>query len=785
MTNFSVDEQLRKARLYLKEKQFEDAKNIYDLILKKFPKNIRAQQGINFITESNKNLTTTKLTQENINELLTYYNQGDSISVIQKANNLLKKFPTAYMVWNVLGSVHFSLGELPNAAIAFKKVIDLKPDIPEPYNNYGLVLYNKGDLAQSLYFLKKAIDLNNEYVEAHNNLGNTLKKLNKTNEALKQYYKCLKIRPNYPGAHNNIAIILQEQKHYDKAFSHFKKAIIYKPDYFEAYINLGDLQKEEGKFKDAINSLQKALSINPKSTAANNNLGNVFYELGDFKSAINYFKFALSINPNFVEALNNLGNTFKKQNNIVEAIQCFNNSLSIRPEDENIRMQKIHLQSQICDWKSIEQDKDLIPTLGINDQYISPWSALSIEDNPINHRKRSELYAKSKYSFDKQNILQDQFLNAKHSKIRVGYFSADFHNFPGMYLMIGLLEHHNRENFEIYAFSYGPNSDDPMRKRIIKAVDQFIDIKDMTDLEILSLCKDKEIDIAIHRNGYTKNNRTELFSLRIAPIQINYLGYPGTMGANFIDYIIADQIIIPTEYRDCYSEKIIYMPHSYQPNDNKREISRKKITKSDMGLPEESFVFCSFNNSYKITPEEFHIWMNILNQVEGSVLWLLKSNEWAEENLKKEAEKRGVDINRLVYANKLPHKEHLARLQLADLFIDSFNVNAHTTASDALWAGLPVVTKKGKGFAARVAASLLNAIELPELITDNKNDYQLLILDLAKNPNKLKRIKEKLNKHRLIKPLFNTKQYTENLEDGYKRAYQLYADKKKKETIFI
>ena len=227
------------------------------------------------------------------------------------------------------------------------------------------------------------------------------------------------------------------------------------------------------------------------------------------------------------------------------------------------------------------------------------------------------------------------------------------------------------------------------------------------------------------------------------------------------------------------------MPHSYQPSDNKQEISRKKITKSDMCLPEDRFVFCSFNNSYKITPKEFDIWMNILNQVEGSVLWLLKSNEWAEENLKKEAEKRGVDINRLVYANKLPHKEHLARLQLADLFIDTFNVNAHTTASDALWAGLPVVTKKGKGFAARVAASLLNAIDLPELITDNNKDYQLLILDLAKNPNKLKRIKEKLNKHRLIKPLFNTKQYTKNLEDGYKRAYQLYADKKKKETIFI
>ena len=755
MTKLSVDEQLRKAKLHLKQKQFEDAKNIYDFILKKFPKNIRAQEGINLINKSNKIFTSTKLTQENINELLTHYNQNEFISVIEKATNLLKKFPTAYMVWNILGSAHYSLDELPNAAVAFKKVIDLKPNIPEPYNNYGLILYNSGDLAQSSFFFKKAIDLKGDYVEAYNNLGNSLKKLNKKNEALKQYYKCLSINPNYPDAHNNIAIILQEQKHYDKAISHLNKAVIYKPDYFEAYNNLGDLQKEQGKFKDAINSLKKALSINPNSTIANNNLGNVFYELGNLETAISYFKLALSINPNFVAALNNLGNTLKKQNNLVEAIQCYDKSLSIRPEDENIRMQKIHLQSQICDWKSIEQDKDLISKIGINDQHISPWSALSIEDNPMNHRKRSELFAK--YSF-KKNIPPNKFPYAKHSKIRVGYFSSDFHNFPGMYLMIGLLEQHDRENFEIYAFSYGPNSEDIMRKRIVKAVDQFIDIKDMKDLEILSLCRDKEIDIAIHRNGYTKNNRTKLFSFRIAPIQINYLGYPGTMGANFIDYIIADQIIIPPEYRNCYSEKIIYMPHSYQPNDDKREISKKKITKLNEKLPSQSFVFCSFNNSYKITSQEFDIWMSILKEVERSVLWLLKSNPWAEINIKKEAKKRGVDPKRIIFADKLAHKEHLARLKLADLFLDTFNVNAHTTASDALWAGLPVVTKKGKGFAARVAASLLNSIGLPELITDNNKGYELLILELARN-HKTRKIKEKLNKHRLIKPLFNTKEY--------------------------
>ena len=307
----------------------------------------------------------------------------------------------------------------------------------------------------------------------------------------------------------------------------------------------------------------------------------------------------------------------------------------------------------------------------------------------------------------------------------------------------------------------------------------------MNDLEVLSLTRNENIDIAVHRNGYTKNHRTKLFSYRLAPIQINYLGYPGTLGTDFIDYIIADQTIIPKKYRNYYAEEIIYMPNSYQPNDNKRPISDKKITKKDMGLPEDGFIFCSFNHNYKITSEEFDIWMQVLKKVQPSILWLLKSNKWAEQNLKKEAEIRNVDPNRLIFAKKLPHDEHLARLKLADLFIDTFNVNAHTTASDALWAGLPIVTKLGEGFAARVSGSLLNAIGLSELITNNKKDYENLILELASNPEKLQVVKEKLSINRYSKPLFDTELYTKHLESGYQQAYQLYLNKKKSETIYI
>jgi predicted O-linked N-acetylglucosamine transferase (SPINDLY family) len=313
-----------------------------------------------------------------------------------------------------------------------------------------------------------------------------------------------------------------------------------------------------------------------------------------------------------------------------------------------------------------------------------------------------------------------------------------------------------------------------MRQRIVGAVDHFIDIREMSTSEVVQLSRDEGIDIAIHRNGYTTNARTELFQKRLAPVQISYLGYPSTLGADFIDYIVADPVVIPDEQRQFYSEKVIYLPDTYQPNDDTREIADTDTTRADFGLPEDAFVFCCFNQNYKISSQEFDIWMRVLKAVDGSVLWLLKSNKWAEENLRQEAINRGVDSSRIVFAERLPQAEHLARHKHADLFIDTFNYNAHTTASDALWAGLPIVTKQGKQFAARVAASLLNAVGLPQLITDTEEDYEHLILELARNPERLSNIRETLSANRRTEPLFDTQRYTKYLEQGLVEAYDLY-----------
>ena len=347
------------------------------------------------------------------------------------------------------------------------------------------------------------------------------------------------------------------------------------------------------------------------------------------------------------------------------------------------------------------------------------------------------------------------------------------------------MREHDKHRFEIFAFSYSENKDCDLRQQLIKDVEHFVDVYDYSDSKIADLARSNDLDIAIDLTGYTRHSRSRLFQFRLAPIQINYLGFPGSMGADFIDYIVADPVVIPRHQRPFYSEKAIYLPNSYLPNDDAREIAQTITTRADFGLPEDAFVFCCFNKSYKISRREFDIWMRVLNKVEGSVLWLFKANKWVEPNLRKEAEKRGIDPLRLIFADRVSQSEHLARHKHADLFIDTFNYNAHTTASDALWSGLPVVTKQGNQFAARVAASLLTAIGLLELITTTEEDYEALILELATNREKLAEVKKTLDTNRLTQPLFDTKRYARDFEAGLTAAYDLYFADQEPRDIWV
>jgi len=373
----------------------------------------------------------------------------------------------------------------------------------------------------------------------------------------------------------------------------------------------------------------------------------------------------------------------------------------------------------------------------------------------------------------------------KKNRIRIGYYSSDFYNHATSYLIAELIELHNRKIFEVIAFSFGRDSKDKMQLRISKAFDQFIDVRLKSDKDIAIISREMSIDIAIDLKGFTQGQRLGIFSYRAAPIQVNYIGYPGSMASEYIDYIIADRLLIPSQSRKYYSEKIVYLPNSYQVNDRKREITDKLFTKEELGLPPDGFVFCCFNNNFKITPYIFDEWVRILEAVAGSILWLLEDNPTAKVNLQKEIRQRGIEPSRLIFAKRLELPHHLARHRVADLFLDTSPCNAHTTASDALWAGLPVLTCIGESFASRVAASLLNAIELPELITTSKEQYVNTAIELATKPEKLNTIKEKLNRNRLTTALFDTQRYTKHIEDAFTQMYERYQTNLSPDNIFI
>lgn len=611
-------------------------------------------------------------------------------------------------------------------------------DLTQTVTNQLIALYNQGQLSDVVEQSKALLEKYPDAFIVWNLLGAAKKGLGQMDEAVAAYNKALLLKPDYALAYNNIGVILREQGKLDEAIEAYNSALSVKPDFAEAYNNMGVTLQEQGKFDDSIVVFNRALSVK----------------------------------PNFAEAHSNMGVTLQRQGKLDEAIAAYDKAVAIKPDYAFARSQRLLQLAHMCDWSAIEADSSFVAELGIIGASVVPFTALPLEDAPERHRSRSEHYARE--IFGQRSLLTIAKPSRRPERLRIGYFSADFYNHATMCLMAQIFAVHDKSNFEIFAFSYGPDTQDKMRKKLISDVDVFHDVREMSDMQIVELARTENLSIAIDLKGFTAATRLEPFSYGLAPVQISYLGYPGTLCTDFIDYIVADPVLIPDNKRQYYSEKIIYLPNTYQPTDNTRIISDKVITREDMGLPNYGFVFCCFNNNYKINRKEFDIWMRLLGKVEDSVLWLLKSNKWAEQNLKREAEARGISAERLIFAEKVPQDEHLARQKLADLFLDTFNYNAHTTTSDALWVGLPVVTKLGEGFAARVAASLLTAIGLPELITESEEAYEALALALAKDPNELAKIKLKLEANRLTQPLFDSETYTRHLETGYQMAYDRY-----------
>jgi predicted O-linked N-acetylglucosamine transferase (SPINDLY family) len=456
----------------------------------------------------------------------------------------------------------------------------------------------------------------------------------------------------------------------------------------------------------------------------------------------------------------------------------------LKPDCEFLLGVWLQAKMRICDWSDLgTKIAQLVAKVERGEKIATPLSSILLSSSPVLQRRVAEIWIQA--SAPSNNMLPKIIKRPRRDKIHIGYFSGDFHNHATSWLMAELLEKHHRSQFEVTAFSFGPDEKDEMRDRLAKAFHKFLDVRNNSDEEIATLARKLDIDIAVDLKGFTTDARTGIFAFRAAPIQVNYLGYPGTMAAEYIDYLIGDLTLVPGFQQKYYSEKIAYLPDSYQANDTKRQIADKVFTRAELGLPQDGFIFCCFNNNYKITPDVFDYWMKIIRQVGGSVLWLLEDNTTAAINLRKEAVRRGIAADRLVFAPRMPLPEHLARHRAADLFLDTLPCNAHTTASDALWAGLPVLTRIGETFAGRVAASLLNAIGLPELITSTPQAYEELAIELAINSDRLAYIKRKLTNNPLNAALFDINRFTRNIESAYVAMYERYQSDLPPDHIYV
>ncbi|MEM7703854.1 MAG: tetratricopeptide repeat protein [Pseudomonadota bacterium] len=600
--------------------------------------------------------------------------------------------------------------------------------------------------------------------------GAAARELGQLHEAEKAFQELERLAPTFAGAPYNSGLVLENKGADQDAIEAYKRAIAIDPNLAQAHNNLGGVSLRLGDLDQAYAHLKRAIELQPGWPEVHNTYGNALKRLARFDEARVAYQSAIKARPDFAKAQYNLGVLESELGNRGAAIEAFKSALSAQPEHTLARAMLLHEYSQRCDWAAIDEHAEHIPRLGVDTEVVPPFLMLALEDDPAHQLARSRQWAKARFGHIQPRSLPAR-PKARPERLRVGYIGADFHDHPGMRLMAGMLREHDRSRFEVHAISYGRLRDDKWRAISESVVDVFHDIHGMRDAPSLDLIRDLNLDIAIDRKGYTTDTRSDWFAHRLAPVQINYLGYPSTMAAPFMDYMVADRTIIPADQRARYAEKIIWLPDSYMPADNALEIAAERGSRADHDLPEGALVLCCFNNLYKVTADVFAIWMRIMRAVNHSVLWLFASNDDAQSNLRAAAKTAGVDPERLIFAPRLPNDEHLERHRHADLFIDTFPCNAHTTCNDALWAGLPVVTRVGDQMASRVAASLLKAVGLPELITTTGEAYEALILELASDEAKRQALRAKLAALRPDAALFDTLRYIRHLEAGYDAAY--------------
>ena len=659
---------------------------------------------------------------------------------------------------HLLGLLYQQTGRHAQAVKLIAQALDIEPNNPDYLNNYGAALRANGQTERAINCYRKALQITPKDPDLQTNLGNAYLELQRYEEAAGCYRRVLRALPHDQGIRAALCHALQSygfQCHgkgiYSRAEAAYEEAIQLNPDTGTNYYNLGNAQRELGKTDAALKSYQQALKLMPDDADVHNNLGNTLREAGKLKEAITAYQSALKLNPQLYHA----------------------------------KVHLVHQKQHACDWSDLEQDileiRHWVKT--VPEAQISPFAFLAMPTTTSEEQKQcADNWVRNRFA-KLLEIQQTQTFaaHASHKKLRIGYLSSDFRLHPLAFLISEMIESHDRQRFEIHAYSNAPDDKTPERKRLEKAFDHFVDIRSLSIADAASRIQKDQIDILVDLTGFTQASRSAIAALRPAPVSINWLGFPGTMGAchnrPLFDYILTDDFVTPESQNASFAEVPLRLPVCYQPNDRKRPVG-KTTTRAENGLPDNCFIFCCFNQTFKITPQVFDIWMNLIKERPNSILWLLECNAVARENLIHEAKLRGVTAERLIFAPRAPIAEHLARHRLADLFLDTLPYNAHTTASDALWMGLPLLTCSGQTFSSRVAGSLLHALGLDELITDTLQAYEQKALQLSADAALLDSLKQKLLKNREESPLFDTRLFTRNLEQCYEDVWQQHLGKR-------
>jgi protein O-GlcNAc transferase len=709
-----------------------------------------------------------------------YYNRGNEQLSLRELAAAVSSYDLAIAhksdhaeAYNNRGNALLGLGRYEAAIESYERAIALKSAYADAWYNRGIALQALGRPESAITSHERAIALRPDYATAFNQRGKAYDALGRYEAAIESYDEAIALKTDYVEALYNRGVALSALKRYEAAISSYERAIALHAEHAVAYNNRGAALFELKQYEAALASYERALALKPDYAGAHYNRGHLLHELSRFDAAIESYERAIALSAEYAEAHYARGVALARRGRHEAALASFDVALALKPEMPLLYGMRLLSRTQLCDWGDLDADVARLATLIERGEPASgPFAVLSVADSPALQLRSAQLLVRERFALN--DALGPIPKYPREERIRIGYFSADLHNHATLHLMAGLFEMHDRSRFECTAFSFGVPVQDGMRERAQAALEHFVDVRDRSDQQVAMMARELRIDIAVDLKGFTDGNRTGIFALRAAPLQVSYLGYPGTMGAQYIDYLIADRSLIPESAQRHYSEQIIYLPDSYQVNDDRRVIADDSLTREQCGLPPVGFVYCCFNSPYKILPGTFESWMRILSRVPGSVLWLLADNAAAERNLRREALERGVDPGRLVFAPRLPLAEHLARHRLADLFLDTFPCNAHTTASDALWAGLPVLTRSGEGFAARVASSLLSAVALPELSASTPAQYEESAVALAQDFRTLTEIRQRLAAGLRTAPLFDTRLTTRYLEAAYVQMYERY-----------